>query len=482
MSIEFNIQANRKISVKYKTGEVFFTYSLWQLPVSGNYSIFGATNQYLSTLSGKQSDALFAQYCKANKLLTELMEQDDLLNGLASCVKEIYNQTSYKDVHDMCISGGMVTADSRVMETNLSVNADNTTYVRQQVLELTTYAVYIKLLAPIMGTLTKVLSPSTSNLFKEHEALRVIQNSGFNTEEPYKRLETYCTGYADRRKPSTSTAVKFKISMEDLESYLLGLFITRRLLPFSLTRQDTNIISYAFKFLEDKVVKLRQGHTDKMATTNGNSDNDQDSLIDHYRIAEDITIGVTASTNAYLKQTEKLLEDIGMSAKVSPERVREIYAGMVIQGVIIHDIVAPILDIVLYDAIHRKVINLVTREARLKATAVVAAVLEYHGLKDISLFITAESFVKEVNELTLGAEGSIVNPMDHKVEKDLIARYPHLPNTKHYKANRTPAHFYINEVVKLINSYTWGDGIEHEFVDIRNSLASLFITPIYNRQ
>lgn len=472
MSLSIKITAGKTITVFYDGETVEFRYSLWgnmNPGVSG--TIFGALNGYLATLPDEKAKKIFNAYKRSLEALDQETDVTVLLELLREEASVIHKNTCYEALRVFLIENRSVRPCLQTSTVLVGNNPRETTYVRDEILELTLFAVYVRLLAPMCGTATRNISSISSNLFKEMEALKIITGSGFDEEKPYHRLQVYCTSYATRRKATTSTAVKFKLAVEDLEVYILGLFVLRRLMPYELDKSD-NIIRYAFKFIEGKVAKMRQGYTDKMANVS-KSGQGEESLIDHFRISENIPGSVKSSTNAYLKNISLLVKNSPVSVRVSD--VKETYALITLRELDVNDLAIPIIALCLNGMVHRWIINMVDRQALLTAIALTAEMLKVKGYDDIATWITSQSYLKETSSITLGSSGKSLMALDNELSALLVTRYPELPGGVYTGKILTPAHYIIEEIVKMINSVEWNGDVFNELLNIRNSLARLFI-------
>lgn len=470
------ITAGKTITVKHNDKALEFRFSLWGNMNPGvTGTIFGALNGYLNTLPDNVKQSLFDCFKVSHDVLEQETNQEVLLTLLNKQAGNIYKLTSFESLRNYLLENNLVKPCLQTSQVLTGSNPRETTYLRDEILELTMYAIYVRILAPISGTLTRTIASVSSNLFKEMEALKIITDSGFDTEQPYKRLQLYCSSYAGRRKTTTSTAVKFKMPVEDLEIYILGLFVLRRLMPYELDKSD-NIIKYAFKFIEGKVAKMRQGYTDKMGNVS-KSGNSEESLIDHFRISEAVPSSVRSSTNAYLKQIPLIVKHLPV--KISVNKVKETLASITLKELEINDLCLPIVALCLNSVVHRWVIHSVDRQASLTAIAISAEMLKELGHDDIALWLTSSSHLKDTTAISLGSSGKVLSALKSELSEQLVARYPELPETEYVGKIRTPAHFLIEEIVKMINSVDWNGNVFEEFVDIRNSIARLFITPPY---
>lgn len=481
--VQLGIEDGRFMSVNYKGESLLFRYSTYGKMTKGKTDIiFGPTNRYLKTIKDEEkNDNLFEAYRQALDILSMTFEPGVLVERLRVHVKAIREQLSYQDLSLNFLSSPDAPKCLDTDEKYTTSNPKETTYLRQEAVDLTVYSALIKTLAPIFGLACRVLGTTSGNTFKEMDVAEIITGSGFELDPPYVRLEVYARSYAARRKPSTTTAVKFMMAAEDLELYIMALFVIRRLVPYEYD-DKMSILRYGYQFIEGKLTKLKRGYTDKFANVGG-GDGDSDSLVDHYRISEAIPTSIKVATNSALKDIPMLLRGLKVDY-LTVKDVEVLYQTLVNEELEISAMATPIIALCLNDVIHRSVLDTVDRPSKLIAISICSLIYRHHGFNDIADWLTHRRVTKEVTKISLGLIGNIANKLEADIGTKLSARYPNLPKgMKEMKTSKfeNPGLALIDMVVRMIHANDWPESAPDAFVDIRNSLAKILILPPYSR-
>lgn len=432
-------------------------------------SWYGPTNRYLATLNDAQQDAIFAAFIDSKKILDEPSGVKEITEALKVNINTISKQIDFAKALKWANQNGQLDVDTTTAVAPPAGSSPETTFSRQQCYELSCYAMLIKIVSPIVGLMCKVISGSVGNDFKEPDTARILEDSEYVKMPPYIKLESYCNALADKRKANMSTAVAYKMPTNVLGYYILSLAIVRRLVPAAIKGSNQGILSFCYNFIQAKLDKLRNGYSDKHATSGGD---DNDSFLDHYRISDEMSICIKACTQAYLSDTSRLAKDVGVGHLAKDCIALKNYLEQCSYEVT--DVHTPFLGIVLDKAVHRWIVDAVNRDAKLSAIAVTAVWLKDNGYEDIAAILSVNRKMKVLNNMRLSADGPVISKLPPEVEEKLLARYPFLSDGN---KQQVPGIVLIDKVVKFVAAHDW-EVIAQSNIDLsklRTSVATLLI-------
>lgn len=470
------IPGTKRLSTAYKGKEITWQYSVWgRLNTEPTERIFGATNEYLATLPEASLDTLWTCYEEANDLLLsvgnlKILEKEltDVIDRMAACF-------DFDALMNWAVTHGNILPDPSIDERNMTTYSDTMTYVRKEAHEMAVFCVLTKLITPIWGPYINHVKDAVGNLQKERIAARIFSKSKFSEMRPFLRIQEYLIALAEAKTKNINTAMMYGLPKADLDSFLMGLTLTRRFTVIPLrAKGQPSIVTYVFRFLEDKINQLGNGpYRDKFPLGQGTSQ-ESDSFADQYRISQDVTDMIPISIEYYLEDIPKVCENMGLDATgvedvIAMRRALSENKRFKLIDTIHEVIPALIFRHSISPALHRHL----CREARLTLVAISAVYCYTRGLDDVTRLLTAVKQPIDLTEMEMGTQnGQQLRRMNKDLEDALGERYPH-KQPSDLKAGTNPGRNLIEEVVKVINAHDWL-GLD-EVSEIRNSLAKLFI-------
>jgi len=470
------IPATKRLSTSYKGKEITWQYSVWgRLNTEPTERIFGATNDYLATLPEAVQDDLWACYEEANDLLLSIGNLKTLESDLITIVNRMSQHFDFDHLLNWAVTKGNILPDTNIEERNNTTNPDSMHYVRQDAHEMAVFCVLVKLITPIWGPYINHVKDEVGNLQKERIAARIFAKSAFSEMRPYVRIQDYLTILAEVKTKNINTAMMYGLPKTDLDSFLMGLTLTRRFTVIPLrAKGQPSIVAYVFKFLEDKITQLGNGpYRDKFPLGQGTSQ-ESDSFADQYRISQDVSDMIPIEIEYYLEDVPRIcetmgLDETGLEDVVALRRALKENKRFKIIDVIHEVIPALVFRHVVSPALHRHL----CRDARLTLIAVTAVYCHVRGLTDITRLLTAVKQPLDLTEMEMGTQnGQQLRRMSKELEDALNDRYPHRQPSD-LRNGTNPGRNIIEEIVKFINAHDWL-GLD-DVSEIRNSLATLFI-------
>lgn len=469
--MEIIIGEMKTLSVQHGKECIDFRFSVWgAMRPECQEGWFGPTNRYLKTLPKENLDTLFECYKQAKLCLEEPATVDEMVKTLNVIVNTMSEQVNYYQALKWANENGQLDIDTTTAVTPPPNSSPETTFSRSECYELSCLAMLVKIIAPIAGLMCKVISGAVGNDFKEPDTARIIAGTGFSKMPPYCKLTSYCDALADRRQTNMSTAVAYKMPTNALGNYILSLAVIRRLMPAALKGSNQGILSFCYNFIQAKMDKLRNGYSDKHSS--GGAD-DNDSFIDHYRISEDVTTCIRTCTEAYLSNTPRLAYDMKIGHRAAD--CQALLLDLIDSNIEVSELHTPFLGHILGKCIHRWIVDVINRHAKLSAIAVASIWLEEKGYQDLAALLASPRRIKEATNMRLSADGPIMVKLPVDLEQELLTRYPYLPDGA---KNQNPGLVLIDRTVKYIAAHEWPLVKERnvDMSNIRSSIARLLIT------
>ncbi|UKZ10914.1 hypothetical protein CZP2022_191 [Vibrio phage C-ZP2022] len=476
MKIELS-RHDRVISVSHGNEKLNFLFSVWTtLNHNPTEVIFGPTNEYLATLPEEKQQALFECYRRAESVFSDASKIKHLKTEIIAINKDLTNLLDYDHLHAWCTANANFYQDPP-QPVLAGKNPPEMTYSLQEMFDLRTMCVGLKLLTPIIGSFVISTKDEIQTTQKERVTGEIVSATSMADWPPFVRFSRYIAVLAHRRQSAVPMPLRFGAAKTNLDKYLMGMSIVRR---FAIARlrntDDGNIIAYVYTFLDDKLRNLnKDSWNHKFNTSDGGGGAESIGYADHHRISEEVTKDYVVASELYLEDYHTVINHLGLNPDVTP-RV-ENYLRLLHERIENYHIVPEIhyflVGLVIKDIIDPRSLMIVESKPALLAVIAVACVYyENLGYGDLARLLLSRREERDPSMLT-GASGTLViSHLSHSLAADLSACYPYVLEAD-IKAKTNPGKRSIEGLVKAVLTYDWIDA--ENISDIRRSIASCLI-------
>lgn len=453
-----------KLIVMHGDKDLQFDYSVWgKLRQQNDEWVLGLTNMYLATLPEASQQAIFDEYTKAFTALNDLFcPSNQKVNVISKCVKEIYKHLNWDDLVNFC--SGRVEVDNNFSTINNTSNQDDMTYLRDELYQLCMFCVFIKVLLPMLGTLTKRIEKDFGNRRKELIAASTLWDSGFDTLAPYKRLMVYVDALSNRNtkllyqkdKNIGDNAVAHGLPLSDLTDWRMGVCLIRRLLIYPVNRIDlppnkfprsSPLIAIIYTVLLEQFENLTKGaFKDKSESSSGTED---DSVVSVYRIVNPIDRGTFVVMSEYAKDISTICDKLDLP-KDYTEMANKLYKLLINnKNYILSNFHFTYMALALKPVYPVTILKFLHLEQTYALTAVCIAYYEYHGYPAISALLAAVRMES--------SPGVISDIKFNRLPADLITEADGQYQSTNFGAKETKSALVrvIDRIQKEITEYEW---------------------------
>lgn len=276
--------------------------------------VFAAINGFLATLPMDAQDMMFEQYVEMKEIIDETMDGADMVIPLRDCIKRVYALFTMESLrHWMMMYYPIYVPEmaSEVRATDRHTNRDET-FIKGDYYDLVVFATAVRLMIPIWGEYITQGGNQGSAVYKESDALSLIQGNEVMhwpqeaTSEgglPVRdKLLRFIEIKASRKSMSLADLMA-GISEPDLAPRLLATVILRRLTiaPIAVTSsmgEGKNLVINIHHYVDQNLSntdKRSNAVTQKMNDKEGFDPEDKTSMAEQYRIRQKVSGGdVTA--------------------------------------------------------------------------------------------------------------------------------------------------------------------------------------------
>lgn len=282
----------------------------------GNGDTFDVINQFLELLSNDRADKLFKQYERflqnreyyMNKTVSNAMERDDVYRKIA---KETFIIVDYESVYDWMDKNVDIQYPPNVEKTvGVGLYPDRT-YVQDDYKKLTALGLTLRLAVPFWVQYISDHGDSIGNDRKELMALKLLDMTEIIYSEPYQRFIVFIEA-VNACVPDVKNTFKTLTGVGSDEQLEIGKTrkIVRRV-AFIDPLVGDGIIQAVFNEIKNQPTDTQRSQNkikDKKKTAS-RSDEEETSVIEQYRIKEELPKGDTRSISYYLERL-LFLQDI----------------------------------------------------------------------------------------------------------------------------------------------------------------------------
>lgn len=425
-------------------------------------TVFDEINAYLAQVSAERQYHIFELFTRFREVLNRGYDTRPLTLALQELVKNLYELIPYQDVENWVKNSSTLRVPPSFKYDHAADDPRDDVYIAQtylhkDYLQLIALTVALRPMVPIWGEFLKAVKEFSGNTSKESVGMKLLFFSSLVSSPPMLRLNEYIVARAQTQFKSgpSQAAVMGGMGSSELPEWLKAITVVRRLTvcPIVSREEHNNLVTNIFQFLRHNLTSVdkRWGSqfngsiTDKERSANAKDDNN-DSLVELYKIKSEIPDGEAQKMNIYPEYLQNLIDHI------DPTIPRE-YVDMCMESILaiqfesIQEHQSRLMQWVMSLAMPYEGADLMGRIPERIVLSVVQAALWHWGHYSIAVLATASPVVQETGVLLGGSEIRGRIPKD--VERRLLQDFPHHRQPRQANA---PAKAY-NPAVKAIENY-----------------------------
>lgn len=475
----------RKLIVEHKGEELEWEYSVWgSMQNHKTEDVFAPTNEYLASLPEPQQDKMFEAYKKAWRVKEEPNSRET--------VKAVYFEAAREMTEDLNEQHLMMWAKEnsgvyveKTPEVRSDKNPKEMTYSEQESWELSVYCIAVKVLAPITGSYVDFIKqgsggnrPRPANEHKERQSAKLVTQTKLSEFSAFDRLSRYLNKLAARKEKQISMALRFGTPTADLESYLMGMTIVRRLMTATLrSKANGGIVAFMYTFLIEKLSDLANSpeYREKFLSSSDSDDSESDAYSDNFRIPENVDASTVLELNTYLKDRNYHQRHLWLDGQEMIEADKVFQRLNIDMGFkVIDRLHYPIVTLLYRKLFTPQLIQNIDLEALLVCIAHASVFLRKCGWSDIADLITANYKDADHRHMSMTAKpNTSLKQMPAALKERLSLEYPNI--SKQDESDQTnPGKRWIDSVIThIVLRHEW-EGLEDP-TRLRISLAEFII-------
>lgn len=479
----------RILRIEHKGQTLDWKYGVWaKIPRETTEDQFGPTNDFLASLPEPVQDAMFDNYQHAHTAISEYNEKENIRQAFFHYAPLIVKDITHELLQAWVDAQGpgyiWVEPTPAVRS---SKNPPAMTYSEEESRQLSIFCIAAKILAPMIGRYVeevreKAGGNKAASMHKERQASRLFLATSLVHFPAYQRLQLYLETFAARKQNSVSLAVRFGTASADLDSFLVGLTIVRRLMIATVrTNNNGSIVAFIYKFLEEKINELGSNKEYRPKISNRDKDyGEEESYSDQFRIPEDVEQSIVETNNVYLGEIrpdtqmthlatylELTMEEFQQAMAYYHARVFDPHFHITDQ---IH---YPLLGILIRHIAFHKMLDKTEIEPFMLTLAVAAVYARKQGWTDIHDLLLAYRRDVDINTATMSTKNGIVyKRLPDNLAEQISALYRYIPQSQ-IKTSTNPGKLFIETVMSKVAAYEW-TGL-NDPSNLRTSLAEFIL-------
>lgn len=441
-------------------------------------ALFDELNALVAKFPEEKQQQLWDIYMDVRQTLDTVFDHDALNDRLKDAVKDLYGVITYPDVRSFVYRSGMVSFPSN-LKTEYSDNDRRTrnyeerTYLKEEYVDLVILVLAYRFMIPIWGEYVTLVTKKSGNLYKEHDAMKLIQRSPLAEWAPLKRLRSYVEFSIDDNRIGLSV-VFGGLSTVELPKHLMSLAVVRKLAVSPLTPKtdSDNLVKILYNFVTGTNGRMDSrfgGNIGAKRLIKENGEEDNSSVWDMYKINQDIPDGDKILIEVFTENAPLMASKIFDVPDVKTLDQKKVAvclkAANKLDELEIYPHHLAMTKWVVGKVIPPDGVEALSKKALLRSMAVTQAILWELGLFELAMLVTASKVEMDEDMLFTPIESS-------KIEKPLIERlhavYPYWrqetgkldPNKRTNVAIKA-----IDKICKEANTSEWASNAPAEIVE-----------------
>lgn len=421
--------------------------------------VFRDINGYWSKLTPNRRNRIWEVYTKIHDSLNRITDPARLAQTLTGQVAELYAEMPLDEITHWVKFHGNVkipTASLKLVH-DPDDNNPGRTYLHSDYMGLVDLVIALRPMVPIWGEYIRCIKTESGSSYKVYVAVRLLNRSHLITSPPIERLRTYieCSIPYGNIEPST---ILSGLGTAEMPDWLLSLVLVRRLAIGEIDALGDNgsIISNIFGFITNTLKDLGRkfGGTVREKHQEDVNIDDEGSLIESYKVKEEIAAGDIAAFSVY---TENVVR---MTHHIDPTVPMDIIGKCIanaskMQGLYIRRHHLALCQWVMDRAMSPGSIPCLNKTALLRVMASTQAVLWHWGFPELAAMVTAEE-VKSDRDMFLAVDSRTRIP--NELVEQLNVLYPHFDQsdkTSSQGRKNNVACIAIAALTKELTAFNW---------------------------
>lgn len=398
--------------------------------------VFEHINGYWATLPNERQDAIFDCYQEARNALNEIVDQNMMHHRLTQIVKRLYTQMPFDELRHWTSTYGRIKvppsikddySQLEISERNQnSMDYQSRTYLRGDYLDLVNLSIALRPMIPIWSEYARSDQPSVGGTFREYHAMSLLNTSHILNVDPVHRLREYIETSTPDLKTLLSAALG-GLGSSELPDWVMSLAIMRKLVVIELSSYEdsSNIISVIYHHVRNTIKTVDRRFASRIrdkSKPSGNDDDESKSILETYKIKQEISDGDLMVLSIYTEDTLRLAQRIcpevdASKVKACGDNIRRCMSHHPTHGQLV------ILRWVMSQIIPPRSIDNINKTSIFTAIAASQAVLWEWGFPDLALLMTSTE-TRDKNGLLIGGIESRSRIPKEYVEQ-FVDLYPH---------------------------------------------------------
>lgn len=412
------------------------TYRMLQV----NENIIYDINHYWSLLPIEKQDAIFNIYTEIHELLNNVSNREKLDRFLIQQVAKLFEYHQFDEIKKYYNLKGRIKLPLDLKTSYSEGTVPELTYLQPEYIDLTCLCIAMRIMIPIWGRYIEILiSADAAGYFKEYRAASLLRESNIVHSPAYKRLNLYVTTFWNgSTEEHSSAAILMGLPKDEVSDWLISNVLIRRIATAEILQVDQPgepkmIITAIYNFIESLVTTMDKTFggrvNDKSLEGSVQGDDDNSSVIENYKIKQEISEGMIKVDDVHLRHhmltiIKKI--DPTLLPDAAAEKAFMEFADMVKsrydKNFTPNEVGIVLCKWVLYPIVIDKMLDEVSYPAVFNAHLITYALLNHWGFHHAALFIFAK---RTMNNL-------INNTVRQSITEEQLARlqeiYPHSPN------------------------------------------------------
>ena len=503
---------SRTVVVEHGDDAVYFDVNMCHYYIKkapkGVETLFEKLNEYLSSLDEQHQRQIFEQYRKIRSEIDEVLDHRMLHKRLTTSIAELIELLDY----DRFITYMRRYVTIRVPDTikddyeeldisERSSDYKKLTYLRDDYLDLVRFSIFIRSIMPIWSEYIRLFNQRS--VFREYQAFNLLSKSSILKTRAYLGLKEYIDSTVEKkidelRKPSSRNSLLSSVlsgmSESELPQWIISTTIIRRLVAIDLEPEDgrESVISKVYNYIDNQFSGMDRkfsGFINEKVKPGDNDDDDEKSLIETYKIKQDLSDGDLMVLSIYTE------DPYAMAMRLKPD-IDHWRLDRCLENIDkIHDInfsisQLSILRWVVSEILPPKSIENIRKRSLFSVVATAQAILWERGHYDLAKLLTSERTLNSFGGYHGGTDANRRIPKNYINELNEYYPINHKPDQERAK-QANPAIRAIETITTDLTRSSWrvqapsellnlGTPVDHENVfdlppDIRIRLADLIL-------
>lgn len=460
---ETKLANDNTITVEHKGQELVFEIKTFRtLNVTPN--LITDINRYWAGLPAEAQDQIFQIYQKIQTVFESVENIRVLDQYLIKLTNQLFEYHRFEDIMAYYRSRSNIKLPQLKDAYSSDRDVPELTYLRGEYYELIGLCIVMKIMIPIWGSYIAFVAGDMGSNFKEYRAARLLRGLPITHSSGYTRLMTYINAHWEgNTDKQMSAAILAGLDENQVPSWLMGNVLVRRIATAELIQSDSvvpanTIITDVYNFIDslsNTMDKQFGGRINEKGLDNSGNDEDNTSVIENYKIKQELSEGVIMSHEVYMTDyAEQILKRLAPDCPLA--RLRENFRKVkdfMDNDIPVKHLSTRLVQWILHPVVTAQSLDRVGYDA-LKSTYVIAyTLLEYWGYQDLAILLMSKMENRPV-------ASNVIRQTITQQQLDALNKiYPYTPNThlkrKIAKSDTNIAVTGIRSVILPIYSYWW---------------------------